>query len=151
MCPKDAPHGTPQAFCIMHPKDMHHVALCAIHHSAAFRGSSLPGPGRARRPFPHPPCLTHAPPMPSPAPRARQGKVAHGGRSLKVERLARDSPVDSSETISRPKHRNRLYGGAKPCSPSVSKNKLGETLGAQRTVRSKLVRCVIGSSHREEP
>ena len=53
MCPKDAPHGTLQAFCIMHPKDVHHVALCAIHHSAAFRGSSLPGLGRAQRTFPH--------------------------------------------------------------------------------------------------
>jgi len=47
MCPKDAPHGTLQAFCIMHPKDVHHVAQCAMHHSAAFRGSSPAGFGQS--------------------------------------------------------------------------------------------------------
>ena len=39
MRPKDVPHGTLQAFCIMHPKDVHHVAYCATHHSAACCGS----------------------------------------------------------------------------------------------------------------
>ena len=43
--------------------------------------------------------------MPSPAPRARSGKVPHGGRSLKVERFERDSPVDCHGQISRPEHR----------------------------------------------
>jgi len=156
MCPKDAHHGTPQAFCIMHPKDVHHVALCAIHHSAAFRGSFLPGLGRAQRTFPHratscpvfrpaysskrsgfrasplqfpraaarlkntstrapkaqcvrphqhPPCLTHAPKcLPQRRGRGR-GRWPHGGRSLKVERFERDSPVDCLGQISRPEHR----------------------------------------------
>ena len=47
MRPRDAPHGTLRAFCIMHPKDVHHVALCAAHHSAARRGSSPVGSGQS--------------------------------------------------------------------------------------------------------
>jgi len=39
---------------LMRPKDVLHVALSATHHSAAYRGSLLPGLGSAQRTPPAP-------------------------------------------------------------------------------------------------